>query len=268
VERLLIIPLGICSQLPYAAATLRDGSHLIDHTDVTLAPTHDWARAAKRPRPPSRDAASSVVAAFHPGDEPYRLDLAGDITMAQEVLHAHPLLSPTADQVLARLIPDTAIGHFSCHGSYNHTKPLDSALHLRDDLTLNAVLAHGQAPWLVNLSACETAIPDLNASEQAISFPTAFLQAGTAHVIANLWSVGNHQATTLNRTFYAHLNQGTHPTRALRLAQQALRGSTSVNAQAAQTAGHRHIAAAPSQSPDTTTHPYWWAAFTHHGNPW
>jgi hypothetical protein len=255
--RLLLIPLGICAQLPYAGARTADGAYLVDRATLTVAPSLGWALAARRPSP-----RGASVGAFHPGEGRHRLDLSGDREMFHEILRGREVEPPRSQDVLAEIGSDTRIAHLSCHGSYNTDQPLDSSLHLLDPLTVRAVLEHDAAPWLVNLSACETAIPDLDSSEQAISFPTAFLLAGAGHVLANLWSVGNTYATAVNRAFYTGLESGEHPAQALRLAQLALRGAD------AHPSTTRRTGTAAVQPPEYTTHPYWWAAFTHYGSPW
>lgn len=256
-RRLLLIPQGLAAQLPYAGARSSDGHHLIDHTALSMAPSLAWAQAARRPRP-----AASSFAAFHAGEEPFRLDLSGDREMFVELLGGQVLEDPLAAEVLARFSSATQVAHLSCHGSYDHAKPFNSSLHLRDPLTLEAVIRHGSAPWLTNLSACETAIPDLQASEEAISFPTGLLLGGASHVLANLWVIGNARATALNRAFYGHLKAGSHPAEALRLAQIALCDSLISDS------GQRAVTASRDQAPVHSSHAFWWSAFAHYGSPW
>jgi hypothetical protein len=105
-------------------------------------------------------------------------------------------------------------------------------------LHVRAVLDHRHAPWLTNLSACETGVPDLQALEQLVSFPTGFLLGGAAHVFATLWPVGNIAATTLNGHVYQLLADGTHPAHALRQAIQHLRHPPTPPATAVPPAGH------------------------------
>jgi hypothetical protein len=48
---LLIVGLGICSQLPYAGDKLTSGEYLVDKGRISLAPSAAWAAASSRPRP-------------------------------------------------------------------------------------------------------------------------------------------------------------------------------------------------------------------------
>jgi hypothetical protein len=252
-DRLLVVPVGICAMLPYSAAQDPRGGYLIDHTAVTLAPSLAWARAAHRPRPQG-----SSVGVFHPGgpaDVP--LDVARDRRLFESYVGGTAVDSPTADAVLDLLRMDSPIGHFSCHGRYDQISPMDSQLRVETPLTIRSILDHGTAPWLVNLSACETAIPDMRAAEQLISVPTAFLLAGAAHVFATLWPVMDDDAVEINRSCYRALRLGVHPAEALRGAVLRLQNDS---------AGDSF--SDPDGSDAVAVDSFRWALFVHYGSPW
>jgi CHAT domain-containing protein len=120
--------------------------------------------------------------------------------------------------------------HFACHGSTNVAQPLESALHLSSDETLAAreIMALRLAGLrLAVLSACETAVPDLELLDEVVSLPTALLQARVGGVIATLWSVDDESAMVLMLRFYElWRGEGLHPREALREAQRWVRDST------------------------------------------
>jgi hypothetical protein len=275
-SRLLVVPLGVAALLPFAAAPLPTASApLVDHTAVTLAPSLAWALAAHRARPAGR----GHVGAFHPGTPPFPvLSLGADRDQFETLVGPNVLDQPTAEEVLAALEPGMDIGHFSCHGTYNHLNPLDSHLLLGTELRLRAVLNHRHAPWLTNLSACETGVPDFQALEQLVSFPMGFLLGGAAHVFASLWPVGNRAATTLNGHAYQLLANGAHPAEALRQAVQHLRHpstppAAAVMAHARTEPAVRSLAEDDDQRPSghgarDETHSCRWAPFVHYGSPW
>jgi hypothetical protein len=243
VEHLLVVPVGICALLPYAAAR-RDDGFLTDQTTLTIAPSLAWARAAYR-----RRSSGPSFGAFHPGtgsDTPLRLD--DDRRVFEELVGGTVLDRPSAKDVLARL-DGADIAHIHCHGSYDGEDPFESTLHLETDLTISDVQGQPSAPWLVNLAACWTAICDLGATEQHISLATAFLLPGAAHVLANLWATTTPHSTLFNAVFYQHLASGAHPAVARRHAVRQLR-----DALAKQTG--------------VDVHPLFWAPFTHFGSPW
>jgi CHAT domain-containing protein len=129
-------------------------------------------------------------------------------------------------------------------------RPFSSALHLVDDLTLERIVQGGRSSWLVNLSACQTGIPDLTRPEQMISFPIGFLLGGAAHVLGTLWAVDDDRAMTFNQLFYEQFLAGAKPADAHREAVVRIR---------------EHTASKPAEHlPD---HPMWWAQFVHYGSP-
>jgi hypothetical protein len=257
VEDLLIVPVGLCAMLPYAAGRTARGEFLIERSNVTVAPTRQWAAVATRPRPEGPS-----FAAFHPGTPSSTpLDLHLDEVTFRALFPKTPLLTrPHPQDVLPRLRTDGTIAHFSCHGRYEIGDPLHSSLELAEDLTLKAILTHNSANWLVNLSACETGICDVSRSEQVISFPTGFVLGGAAHVIGTLWPVGNAHASEFNRSFYEHVILGRSPAEAHRHAINKLRLGIDTD-------GARRAVTVDDHTMSSFNHPYWWAPFMHYGSP-
>jgi hypothetical protein len=218
-DELVVVPVGLCAMLPFNVGRTRSGRYLVEQTAVTLAPSLAWAAAAERARP-----AGPSFGAFCPGRPPAVLDLDQDRAVLEQAFPGASLLdSPTSGEVLSRLQSDGLVAHVSCHGAYDHLRPMSSGLELGDRLTLEAVLGRRGASWLVDLSAYETGVPDLGRSEQMISLPVAFLLGGAAHVIATLWPVGNERATQYNSRFYHRLLAGERPALAHRGAFDELR---------------------------------------------
>ena len=123
--------------------------------------------------------------------------------------------------------------HFSYGGmTFNTKEHLNSAIlltgnekiSLRDllngDLTLSTA-------YLVVLSSCQTGLVDLKVPDEAIGFPTGFLQAGVPCVISTLWDVHDLATTLLMIRFYQlHLQENLLPVQALHQAQSWLREVT------------------------------------------
>ncbi|MEL6553696.1 MAG: CHAT domain-containing tetratricopeptide repeat protein [Cyanobacteria bacterium J06621_11] len=110
--------------------------------------------------------------------------------------------------------------HFSCHGSFESTNPLESALQLTDGpLTLGEIFSLNlRHTRLVTLSACETGLTDPNSlSDEYIGLPSGFLYAGSLNVVSSLWSVGDVSTALLLGKFYENLQ--THPSIAVALNQ-------------------------------------------------
>ncbi|MET7534770.1 CHAT domain-containing protein [Streptomyces goshikiensis] len=260
VSRLLIVPVGPLALLPYGAARRETGEYVIDQTAITIAPSLAWAIESHRDRPHG-----NCIGAFHPGEPPLNLDSDRDV-FASHFPNAAKLDSPTPGQVLDQISNTTEVLHFSCHGNYNIHAPAHSSLELNGSLVLQEFIDIASAPWLVNLSSCDTAIPDITRSEQVISFPTCFLIGGAAHVIGCQWNVANECASLVNQVFYDGLTAGIHPAVALQLAVSAIRSS-------GKRADYTPRAVSPDPDQRLTptldlAHPFWWAAFSHYGSPW
>ena len=69
---------------------------------------------------------------------------------------------------------------------------------------------------MVVLSACETGLGELEASEGIISLGRAFTYAGAKSIITTLWSVNDQATSELMISFYQYLDQGMSKDEALR----------------------------------------------------
>jgi CHAT domain-containing protein/tetratricopeptide (TPR) repeat protein len=121
--------------------------------------------------------------------------------------------------------------HFACHGRFEPSNPMTSAVYLADGgrLTL-AELSRLRLPQqpLVILSACETAITDTRfLPDEALGLAHGFLEAGARGVISTLWPVPDVSTMLLVEEFYRQYVEGraTAP-RALRDAADSLRAMT------------------------------------------
>ena len=177
--------------------------------------------------------------------------------------------------------------HLACHGSFNVTEPLDSALHLAgmDRLTLRDLLDGDldlSGVRLAVLSACQTGITDLlRAPDEAIGLPAGFLLAGVPGVVATLWPVNDVSTALLMAEFYRLLiTERLDPARALHRAQAHLRDSTPAQLDLAGWFERRYedsggtdtdafdaasyFRARPDADPPFAD-PYYWAGFTYTG---
>jgi CHAT domain-containing protein len=129
--------------------------------------------------------------------------------------------------------------HFSCHGYFNFTEPLRSALLLADS-TVHSLPADADPSQylpisdggaidlhqcltlldlfqldlrqarLVALSACETGLSDIkSASDEFVGLSTGFLFAGCNSVIGTLWTVPDISTGLLMAHFYRLLKAPT-----------------------------------------------------------
>ena len=96
--------------------------------------------------------------------------------------------------------------HFSCHGGFNPSNPLESALFLanKEPLNLSEIFELNlKKSRLVVLSACETGLTDLQSvSDEYIGLPSGFLFAGSRNVVSSLWTVSDLSTSFLMIKFY------------------------------------------------------------------
>jgi CHAT domain-containing protein len=105
-------------------------------------------------------------------------------------------------------LPGTTHLQLACHGAFDLTEPLDSALYLAggDRLTLRDLLDGNldlSSQRLAVLSACQTGITEFGRfPDEVIGLPAGFLQAGIPGVVATLWPVNDRSTAVLVAEFY------------------------------------------------------------------
>jgi len=123
--------------------------------------------------------------------------------------------------------------HVACHGVFNQTEALSSALLLTDgDLTAREVFDLDLRSELVVLSACETGINENRYGDELIGFVRALLYAGTPSVVLSLWNAEDESASKLMVDLYEKIvHQGMPKAAALSQAQRDLIKSGFLEAQ-------------------------------------
>ncbi|WP_297761520.1 CHAT domain-containing protein [Thermosynechococcus sp.] len=166
--------------------------------------------------------------------------------------------------------------HLATHAEFNPGKPQNSYIQFWDRQLSMAQLRQLRLfrppTELMTLSACRTAVGDINAE---LGFAGLSLQAGVKSSVASLWYVSDEGTLALMTAFYGQLRTAPIKAEALRQAQLAmihrqvvieenhlrsagLQGGLSIPLpQEVQTGGRRLL-----------SHPYFWAGFTMIGSPW
>jgi hypothetical protein len=138
---------------------------------------------------------------------------------------------PTKANVL-RYLPACTIAHFACHAESDPADPSRSRLLLRDDqsspLTVAALApVYHDDLELTYLSACSTALTTAtDLADEAIHLTSAFLLAGSRHVVGTLWAANDMIAPDIAAAFYAGLRDTDNrldTTRAARALHEAVR---------------------------------------------
>ncbi|MDQ6669272.1 MAG: CHAT domain-containing protein [Chloroflexota bacterium] len=217
-ERLIVVPHGPLHQIPFAA--LHDGlAYLVERFEVVLAPSASSLTFCLRPR--AREGERAMVVA-HSSDG----TLPGAIAEAKAIARIYQTESLLEERAtVARLregARDADLIHLATHGVSRVDAPLFSYLRLADghlsaldcfDLELDCAL--------VTLSACESGRGVVDAGDEQIGLPRAFLYAGARAVLHSLWRIDDRATQTLMEHFYIELRAGRGRAASLRAAQLA-----------------------------------------------
>ncbi len=242
---LTIVPHGVLHYVPFAALG-EDNHFLVDQHALNVLPTASTLHYLQA-RP---DRQHSLLALGNPQLEHPSQDLPG----AEAEVRAITRQIPASRTYLREDATETRLKaegrnfshlHIASHGVFDPARPLDSALLLaksdRDDgrMTVRELYSLPLQADLVVLSACETALNDLQSGDELMGFSRGFLYAGANAIVASLWKVDDQATADLMTGFYQALPGGYR--QALRQAQQHTR--------------------------QRYPHPYYWAAFVLTGNP-
>ena len=244
VERIILMPnLGL-SLLPLHACRLADGDrpdYLLDHYEITYAPSFDvlW-HCQSKARNTIAEGASLLAVANPTQDLPWAEFEVAQIAprFKARILDGSESNPATLANVLAE-VPQHAVIHFACHGSFDLSDPLRSALRLQPpDVLQLAQILHDRRRLdarLVVMSACETGLVEPgDLADESMGLPAGFLQAGVPSVVSSLWAVDDISTALLMIRFYHFLLKGDadrdlgpmSPAQALREAQCWLRDRT------------------------------------------
>jgi CHAT domain-containing protein/tetratricopeptide (TPR) repeat protein len=207
ITSLTLIPCGSLAAFPLVAVPLADGRTVGETLPTSIAPS---ARSLLHDEP-TRGKRTGVYAIGDPWSTTQQQLLWGEAEAhmlvelgyqlrglpAQARVHKAATRTWLIEALQRGLIVDA-----SCHGYFNVSEPLQSALLLAagEQLTLNEMLNHTadlRGLRLLILSACQTAVLDLRgARDEVHSLSAAMLQAGAQAILAPLWSV-DEKATYL-----------------------------------------------------------------------
>jgi len=285
-----LIPAGRLNVLPLHAADYAVGGArrvFLDEFQVAFAPS---AVAAVRTRERADSVAPADLSALVVGNPlPLPAHLAPLPHAKVEAQLVASLIPGEVSVLLATEATPTAVWyamqshrllHLACHARFTPRFPQRSSLVFAQGkgIALDSIRALPLfGVRLVVLSACQTALNDFRElPDEAIGFPTGFLEAGAAGVVGSLWPVDSRSTAALMADFYQRVVAGTPPVEALRAAQCWLRVATwgdlndrysvslarvpTAELMAAQVEAALHD---PNEKP--YAHPYYWAVFAFYG---
>jgi len=210
-ETLTIVPHGNLHYIPFAALT--DGnSFLIDRYDLRFLPSSsilDYLNKDTRSE-------SDLLALGNPdlGDAQYDLPGAQTETLLidQGWTDSKVLLRQFASEAnFKKFAPSFKYLHLASHGEFNSQSPLQSRMLLAPgdgedgNLTVSELYGLTLNAELVTLSACETALGEVNRGDDVVGLTRGFLYAGSKSIVASLWAVSDDATAHLMAGFYLNL---------------------------------------------------------------
>ncbi len=213
-KRLIIIPYLFLHILPLHALPINHNQILQDKYDVQYAPSCQLFKITQQRQ---LNDLNSLFAIQNPQNNLLFTDLEVEIIKSLFV-QSDILAKQNATEIAIKNHQNFPLAnciHFSCHGTFNPNKPLESALILTKEKTdqEDGYLRLGEIfelnfknCRLVMLSACETGLIDLNSiSDEYIGLPSGFLFAGSPSVVSSLWKVNDLSTAFLLIKFYETL---------------------------------------------------------------
>jgi tetratricopeptide (TPR) repeat protein len=211
-------PIGIFAHLPLHAAGYHDRSSrsVMDLVVSSYAATVRGMAYSRSLRPAETARGALIVAAADVPGVPRLPGVNRETQMLAKYIPAVTVLRhPTSEAVIAAL-PSNRVAHFACHGYADNANPGASQLILYDHGTHPLTVADVGRLHLVSelayLSACDSAVTNLNLADEAVHLAGAFHLAGYQNVIGTLWPVGDRTARMIAEDFYRQLtSDGTRP---------------------------------------------------------
>jgi len=240
---LVIAPHGLLHYLPFTALLCEDGQPVLEHAQVSYAPTlRTWEalQARRRPLDQAGGAGPALVCglgAFRgratdlPHAEREAREIA-DLLGGRSTPPATLLLGESAStarlsdwrdtDVLARF----DIIHLATHATFDPQAPLHSRILLADGaLAVPDLFRWRLNARLITLSACQTALSALRPGDELLGLREALLFAGANALLVSLWQVDDASTARLMVAFYRNLARGARPAAALAAAQRELRAA-------------------------------------------
>jgi len=227
ITHLILVPQSSLFLLPLHAALIgEDSACLLDHYEVSYTPSAAVLQRCRERAVQARG--QGLLAVINPQKDP---DLVFTSVEGESIANLFSkdqrvLLKEHKGTKKAVLQHAQGRGylHFSCHGTYDWSEPLQSRLSLTDPdrLTLEdlqrpylefedteekeRVEVDMTAAHLVTLSACETGITEATTSraDEYVGLPAGFMLAGVPCVVSSLWSVPDLSTALLMERFYVN----------------------------------------------------------------
>ena len=249
-KELIIVPSGRLNNLPFSGL-LDDSTFLVESHSLTVIPNASALQFVQSGK--TLPASPSVLAIGNPIN-PRVTRLPGTEHEVGAIQKVYPrslvYLGAEATESNSRAhMGGFDIVHLACHGLFNYDYPYLSSLALSPDKQNDGFLEVHELynlnltkTSLVILSACETGLAKIRKNDDVIGLVRGFIYAGVPSMAASLWKVDDFATAALMTQFHVLLKLGNYKSEAMRKAQLQLLRT------------------------ETTSHPYYWAAFVLYGS--
>jgi CHAT domain-containing protein len=231
ISSLIVAPHSYLHSFPISASFADDGSRLCERYDLTSIPSFALF-AILRARPIADD---KCLLSLDASDSSLRFR---ECETSQVAHHCSQWRQMRLDMVhidaeqLCSAFETATVFHYAGHCVRDSTRDFMSSFAAGTGrgenrrITLRDILMHVRMPHvqLAVLSACESGAREPDGADEGLSFPTAFLCKGATRVIASLWPVEDMATALLVDRLFFNLRRGLTTSRALRYAQNWLRG--------------------------------------------
>lgn len=197
-ENIRFVPTGPLHAVPFHA--LFDGERsLIERCAVSIVPSASLLvhLRAREPDTHARPDAAPLIVGVSDEDAPQAEQEAQEIAAALD--NARLLTGKQATvEAVSGMAGDAALLHVSSHARFIERDPLSSGLRLADGwLTARDVYRLRLPDTAVSLSACESGRSIVEAGDELMGLPRAFLAAGASSLVMSLWPVHDQMTRRL-----------------------------------------------------------------------
>ena len=227
VRKLVIIPDGQLLQIPFETLKWKE-QFLLEHFDIsyqysTSFLVHEKKKSAKRSYLGFASDYSFKDLIGEPDLTllPYAIE---EIKTTQALLGGNTFINSRASKSnFSAYVEQSDILHLALHSRINSTYPDQSALVFQSDttyeyLTASEIYNLDLTADLTVLSACNTAVGEINRGDGVRSITRSFIHAGSSSVLTTLWEAPDVSTSKIINGFYQELKRGSSKDEALRKA--------------------------------------------------
>jgi CHAT domain-containing protein len=212
-HQVVFLPHGSLFLAPFAALQAPDGSYLIEHHTLRMAPSIQVLQLTYQHQP-SQAMKTALVVGNPTDDLPAA---AKEAKIIAQLFNTKPLLGQQATKAeVVKQMPQANLIHLAVHGAPNQLDETYGGLMVFADphqgfsnLTTQEILAMQLQAELVVLSGCNTGVSDIINSDGVVGLARSMMTAGVPSVVMSLWPVADVPTADLMQSFYQHWRPAT-----------------------------------------------------------